>query len=56
MEKAAEKLSDLLQEQESAAFNHERLLEITAELEVVRTNQATLEEEWLAATLALENQ
>lgn len=55
MEKAAEKLSDLLQEQESAAFNHERLLEITAELEVVRTNQATLEEEWLAATLALEN-
>ena len=41
MEKAAEKLSDLLQEQESAAFNHERLLEITAELEVVRTNQAT---------------
>lgn len=54
MEKAAEKLLDLLQEEKSAAFNHERLLEITAELEVVRTNQATLEEEWLACIAQLE--
>lgn len=54
MEKAAEKLLDLLQEEKLAAFNHERLLEITAELEVVRTNQATLEEEWLACIAQLE--
>lgn len=55
MEKAAQRFAELLQEQESASFSHERLIEITAELEAVRKNQVALEEEWLAATLALEN-
>lgn len=54
MEKAAERLLDLLQEEKSAAFNHERLLEITSELGVARINQATLEEEWLACIAQLE--
>jgi len=55
MEKAEQKLVDLLQEQESASFSHERLLEIAAEITAVRASQRMLEEEWLTATLTLEN-
>lgn len=55
MAKAEQKLVDLLQEQESASFSHERLLEIAAEITAARANQRMLEEEWLTATLTLEN-
>jgi ATP-binding cassette subfamily F protein uup len=55
MEKTELKLRELVQEQESASFSHERLSEITAEIAAARINQRVLEEEWLIATLALEN-
>ena len=55
IEKAAEKLSELLREQEESAFDAPRLIEIASELALVRANQATLEEEWLSTTLALGN-
>jgi ATP-binding cassette subfamily F protein uup len=55
MEKTELKLRELVQEQESASFSHERLSEITTEIAAARINQRVLEEEWLIATLALEN-
>jgi ATP-binding cassette subfamily F protein uup len=55
MEKAEQRLSELLQEQESASFSHERLIRISEEIVVGRANQKALEEEWLAATVALED-
>jgi ATP-binding cassette subfamily F protein uup len=54
MEKAEQRLGELLLEQESELFNHERLLEITEEIAIAQANQRVLEEEWLAATLSLD--
>lgn len=53
LEKISEKISSLLSLQEEAAFDPERLAQIDKELETVRADQAILEEEWLATTLAL---
>ena len=55
LEKISDRLSVLLQAQEAAAFDPERLGEIDKELEIVRSDQEKLEEEWLATTLALGN-
>lgn len=55
LEKIAERISLLLQAQEMAAFEPERLAEIDKELDAVRSDQAKLEEEWLGTTLALGN-
>ncbi len=55
LEKIAERISSLLQAQEMAAFEPERLAEIDEELDAVRSDQAKLEEEWLGTTLALGN-
>ncbi len=55
LEKIAERISLLLQAQEMAAFDPERLAEIDKELDTVRSDQAKLEEEWLGTTLALGN-
>ena len=55
LEKISERISALLQSQEAAAFDPERLAEIDRELEIVRSDQEKLEEEWLATTLALGN-
>ena len=55
LEKVAEKIASLLLAQEEAAFDPDRLTQIDKELENVRGDQARLEEEWLATTLALGN-
>ncbi|HEX7404371.1 MAG TPA: ABC-F family ATP-binding cassette domain-containing protein [Candidatus Nanopelagicaceae bacterium] len=55
MEKAEQKLDALLQEQETASFSHERLLEIGAEIASTHALQRSLEEDWLNATLQLED-
>jgi len=55
LEKISEKISSLLLAQEEAAFDPARLAEIDKELEIVRTDQANLEEEWLTTTHALGN-
>ena len=52
--KLDEQISALLEEQSSAAFNAERLMEITSKLEELRLDKNTKEEEWLFATTALE--
>jgi len=56
IEKAGEKLAALEAEQEQATNAHERLLELTQEIESVKALQLSLEAEWLSATVALENQ
>ncbi len=56
IEKAGEKLAVLEAEQEQATNAHERLLELTQEIESVKALQLSLEAEWLSATVALENQ
>jgi len=53
LEKMSEKISGLLVDQEVAAFDPERLADIDKELESLRSDRATLEEEWLVTTLAL---
>ena len=53
--KAKERLAQLTQDQESAAFEPERLNEISEEIERLSTDLQTREEEWLAITLALES-
>jgi ABC transport system ATP-binding/permease protein len=53
--KAKERIEQLNLEQESAAFNPERLGEINAEIERISTELQVREEEWLAITLALES-
>ena len=55
IEKAASRITELEIEQESAAFDAERLLESTNELEVLLSEKSILEEEWLQVTLSLEN-
>jgi hypothetical protein len=54
MEKCDSKVSELIAEQESAAFDAERLVAISAELLDLQTEKAKLEEEWLQVTLSLE--
>jgi hypothetical protein len=55
LEKISEKIAALLTAQNLAAFDPVRLADIDKELEMVRVDQASLEEEWLATTLALGN-
>jgi ATP-binding cassette subfamily F protein uup len=54
MEKCATATAALIAEQESAAFNAERLVAIASELEVLGMEATKLEEEWLQVTLSLE--
>jgi ATP-binding cassette subfamily F protein uup len=54
MEKCDSKVSELIAEQESAAFDAERLVAISAELLDLQAEKAKLEEEWLQVTLSLE--
>jgi hypothetical protein len=44
----------LVSEQETAAFDADRLVAIASELAVLGTEAAKLEEEWLQVTLSLE--
>ena len=53
--KLDEAINALVEEQSSAAFDAERLIEITAKLEELRADKNTKEEEWLFATTALDN-
>ncbi|HEY3292790.1 MAG TPA: ABC-F family ATP-binding cassette domain-containing protein [Candidatus Nanopelagicaceae bacterium] len=53
LEKMSEKIAALQVDQEIAAFDPERLAQIDKELDSLRSDQASLEEEWLATTLAL---
>ena len=55
IEKAASRITELETEQETAAFDTERLLKSTKELEVLLLEKSILEEEWLYVTLSLEN-
>jgi len=52
--KAKEKITQLVSNLESATFEPEKLASISSELEQVRQELNTREEEWLEATLALE--
>ena len=54
IEKAKEKISQLVTEQESATFDSEKLSAISSDLANVRKELNTREEEWLEATLTLE--
>lgn len=53
LEKMSEKIAALQVDQEVAAFDPERLAQLDNELDGLRSDQARLEEEWLATTLAL---
>jgi hypothetical protein len=54
MEKCATAIAALSAEQESAAFDADRLIEIASQLEALRAEAAKLEEDWLRVTLLLE--
>jgi ATP-binding cassette subfamily F protein uup len=54
MEKCDAAIATLIAEQETAAFDAERLIAITSELEVLMGEKVKLEEDWLQVTLALE--
>jgi ATP-binding cassette subfamily F protein uup len=54
MEKNAAAIAALTAEQESAAFDADRLVAIASELSALSTEAAALEEEWLQVTLSLE--
>jgi ATP-binding cassette subfamily F protein uup len=54
LSKLDEAINALVEEQSTAAFDAERLLEITAKLEELRADKNIKEEEWLHATTALE--
>ncbi len=54
MEKCDTAISTLLAEQETAAFDAERLIAIAAELEELQASKTKFEEEWLQVTLLLE--
>ncbi|CAB4673402.1 unannotated protein [freshwater metagenome] len=54
MEKADARVAELLAHQEAAAFEPEKLIEITKELLAARSDKDKLEEEWLQVTLLLE--
>jgi ATP-binding cassette subfamily F protein uup len=53
--KLDEQISALVEEESTAAFDAQRLIEITAKLEELRADKNTKEEEWLFATTALDN-
>ena len=54
MQKADGRIAELENEQESAAFDADRLQAITNELTVLRAEKNKLEEEWLQTTVLLE--
>jgi ATP-binding cassette subfamily F protein uup len=54
MEKCDSAISTLIAEQETAAFDAERLIAITSELAELQAAKAKFEEEWLQVTLLLE--
>jgi ATP-binding cassette subfamily F protein uup len=54
MEKCDTAIATLIAEQETAAFDADRLIAISAELEALNSDKQKLEEEWLQVTLALE--
>jgi ATP-binding cassette subfamily F protein uup len=54
MEKSDLRVGALVAEQESAAFDADRLLQIASEFEDLRGEKAKMEEEWLQVTLSLE--
>jgi ATP-binding cassette subfamily F protein uup len=54
LEKSRTAIATLIAEQETAAFDANRLTEIAAELVVLTADAAKLEEEWLKVTLLLE--
>jgi ATP-binding cassette subfamily F protein uup len=54
MEKCDTAISTLLAEQETAAFDAERLIAIASELAELQASKAKFEEEWLQVTLLLE--
>ena len=54
MEKCSAAIAALTAEQESSAFDAERLIAIAAELAVLSKEATKLEEEWLQVTLSLE--
>ena len=53
--KGKERLAQLKSELEAAAFNPEKLLELSAEIATVESELVAREEEWLEITLALES-
>jgi len=55
LEKCASQIKDLEAQQEAAAFDPEQLVRIESELSNLRSEKSKLEEEWLHATLSLEN-
>jgi ATP-binding cassette subfamily F protein uup len=55
MEKVELKIEELLQKQESASFGHEQLLAIAADIVAAHAMLRKLEDEWLIATVKLEN-
>ena len=54
MEKADTRIAELEAEQDTAAFDAERLHAITGELATLSSDKDKLEEEWLQVTLSLE--
>ena len=54
MEKCDSRVVALIAEQESSAFDAERLIAIAKELTELQAEKAKLEEEWLQLTLSLE--
>jgi ATP-binding cassette subfamily F protein uup len=54
MEKCDSRIAELITEQESSAFDADRLIAISAELLELQAEKAKLEEEWLQVTLSLE--
>jgi ATP-binding cassette subfamily F protein uup len=54
MEKCASAIAALTAEQETAAFDADRLVAIASELVVLSTEATKLEEDWLLITLSLE--
>ena len=54
MEKLDAEIAELMKYQEAAAYDAEKLIEATNNLESAKQKRATLEEEWLNNTLALE--
>ena len=54
MEKCDLRITELVKEQDSSAFDAERLIAISAELSQLQGEKAKLEEEWLQVTLSLD--
>jgi ATP-binding cassette subfamily F protein uup len=54
MEKCDSRIAELIAEQDSSAFDADRLVAISSELLELQAEKAKLEEEWLQVTLSLE--